>query len=192
MATPLAFTPYLGWVDATDPANIPAEVHLITASDLLRYENLGKDVVARVNSHDTTINNNATTLQALSNAVNSNTNGVNANTNSITTLNAAVAANTADVTTLKKLRALATKNVSYTLGTADSVIIGNGAAVTLTLPKAVDSGTGRVFTVKNMNAASLTVNVVAGGGTIDGSATRTLVTGQPLTVISDGANWLVI
>lgn len=52
MATaPVSFNPYLGWVNVTDPANIPPGTRKITAAELLRYENGIKDAVARVNTH---------------------------------------------------------------------------------------------------------------------------------------------
>lgn len=41
MATQISFTPYLSWVDATSPNNIPADAKVISATDLLRYENFG-------------------------------------------------------------------------------------------------------------------------------------------------------
>ena len=49
MTTPISFSPYLGWVDTTDPANIPANVRIIGAADLLRYEIFGQDATARIN-----------------------------------------------------------------------------------------------------------------------------------------------
>lgn len=155
MATPLTFTAYTGWVDATDPNNIPAGTRLITAADLLRYENLGTAVVARVNSHDT----------------------------SITT-------NTTDITNLKKPRALVTKTASYAAALTDWVILANGAAVTITLPSAVTATAGKIFTVKNLNAASATVASAA--GTIDGAATKTLAQWVSSDFISDGANWFAV
>jgi hypothetical protein len=44
MADPISFDPYLGWVNITDPNNVPEDARTITAEDLLRYENLGQDV----------------------------------------------------------------------------------------------------------------------------------------------------
>lgn len=71
MATQISFSPYLGWVDLTDPTNIPADARLITASDLLRYENFGKDGAAAINAASsdaatavTTANQAATDLSA--------------------------------------------------------------------------------------------------------------------------------
>lgn len=46
MTDPISFSPFLGWVDITDPNSIPPDARLITAADLLRYENFGKDAAA--------------------------------------------------------------------------------------------------------------------------------------------------
>lgn len=48
----IVFNPYLGWTNASDPANIPAETKVITAEDLMRYENLGVDVAEFTANHD--------------------------------------------------------------------------------------------------------------------------------------------
>lgn len=48
----IVFNPYLGWTNASDPANIPADAKIITAEDLMRYENLGKDVAAYTAGRD--------------------------------------------------------------------------------------------------------------------------------------------
>lgn len=44
MADPISFDPFLGWVDVTDPDNIPEDVRVIGADDLLRFEQLGVDI----------------------------------------------------------------------------------------------------------------------------------------------------
>jgi hypothetical protein len=49
MTDPISFDPFLGWVDTTDPDNLPAEVRIIMASDLLRYENFGVATETAVN-----------------------------------------------------------------------------------------------------------------------------------------------
>jgi hypothetical protein len=54
MTTPISFSPFLGWVDTTDPSNIPADVRIIGAADLLRYEVFGQDAAARINDLITT------------------------------------------------------------------------------------------------------------------------------------------
>lgn len=49
MTDPITFNAYLGWADVTDPANIPANVRIIGAADLVRYEKFGQDGTARLN-----------------------------------------------------------------------------------------------------------------------------------------------
>jgi hypothetical protein len=44
MTDPITFAPYNGWVDVTDPNNLPPDARVIGAADLLRYENLGRDI----------------------------------------------------------------------------------------------------------------------------------------------------
>lgn len=84
---------------------------------------------------------------------------------------------------------LATKTANYTATAYDSLIVANGAAVTITLPSAVTAGAGRRYTVKNINAAAATVGATA--GTIDGAATDSLVQWESARYVSDGANWFV-
>lgn len=44
MTDPISFDAYTGWVDVTDPNNLPPDLRIIGAADLLRYENLGLDI----------------------------------------------------------------------------------------------------------------------------------------------------
>jgi hypothetical protein len=55
MAGPLSFDAYLGWVNITDPNNIPQDARVISADDLLRYEKLGLDVKAKFGEVDSAI-----------------------------------------------------------------------------------------------------------------------------------------
>lgn len=55
MPGPLSFDAYLGWVNITDPNNIPQDARVISADDLLRYEQLGLDTVAAVNGLSTEV-----------------------------------------------------------------------------------------------------------------------------------------
>ena len=45
----IEFEPYLGWVNVDDPANIPVDAKIITAEDLLRYENFGVAAASKIN-----------------------------------------------------------------------------------------------------------------------------------------------
>jgi len=96
-------------------------------------------------------------------------------------------------------RALSLRSVpgSTTLNANDAVIIGTGGAVTITLPDPtalLSSGTlpaGREFSVKNINAAALTV-VSAGTATIDGATSKTLAQYESRRYVTDGTNWYAI
>lgn len=46
---PVSFTPYLGWVDVSDPNNIPAGTQKINAANLLRLERGVDAAVKRAN-----------------------------------------------------------------------------------------------------------------------------------------------
>lgn len=92
------------------------------------------------------------------------------------------------------LSGVGTKTGTYTLVATDCVIAANAAAgsFTLTLPDAT-AITGKQYTVKKTDS---TVNTVAiattSSQTIDGLPSALLVlTGQRITVVSDGANWIV-
>jgi len=50
VSNPISFNPFLGWVDATDPNNLPADVRIISAADLLRYENFGVAATTKINA----------------------------------------------------------------------------------------------------------------------------------------------
>lgn len=169
MATPIVFSPVLTWVDAADPNNIPPGFKIIMAADLLRYENWGKDGAARINSVESTVEGHTT---------------------SIGTLNTWKGTTDTDITNLKKLPALATKTANYTIVAADSIIIGNGTSITVTLPSAVTMTAGKTFRIKNRNSTTLTVGSTA--GTIDGAATKTLAQWASADFASDGANWYVL
>lgn len=85
MADPISFTPYLGWLDAPNPNEPPANARMITAADLLRYERFGDAAAALLNAHDadiTTLESGLLTttssLTALTNKVNNATTGLDA------------------------------------------------------------------------------------------------------------------
>jgi hypothetical protein len=46
MTEPINFQPFLGWVNSTDPDNVSPDARVITAEDLMRYEQLGLDIAA--------------------------------------------------------------------------------------------------------------------------------------------------
>lgn len=85
----------------------------------------------------------------------------------------------------------ATANV----GDTDNFIIANRAgAVTLTFPAAA-SWTGRVITVKTVQAqtvVSASTNIVPVGSTSAGTAILAATAGKFATLVSDGTNWVIM
>jgi hypothetical protein len=57
MPGPFNFDAYLGWVNITDPNNIPEDARTIGADDLLRYEQLGLDVKQKFAEVDSAVAN---------------------------------------------------------------------------------------------------------------------------------------
>ena len=86
-----------------------------------------------------------------------------------------------------------TKTGNYTITNNDgTILMNNSSLATSTLPTAVGV-TGQIYTIKKINSASVNV-IVDGNGTetIDGSLTAVLtVQYEAISVISDGANWLI-
>lgn len=87
--------------------------------------------------------------------------------------------------------AFSSKSSAYTLTAVDDIVSVTGTT-TITLPSAVGIA-GRKYTIKNIDAAT-TVTVSANGAeTIDGAPTKPLALQyQYLTILSDGANWLIV
>ena len=84
---------------------------------------------------------------------------------------------------------------TYSVLTTDNWIIANRAGtVTLTLPTA-SSFTGRILTVKNVQAQTVVSNasnVVPIGSTTAGTAILTNTAGKFATLVSDGTNWIIM
>lgn len=90
---------------------------------------------------------------------------------------------------------IATKTTDYTITGSDSVILADAttAAFNVTLPTAA-SISGRQYTIKRINggANNVTVNTTS-SQTIDGSTSNVLSAQYAsVTVVSDGANWLIV
>lgn len=85
---------------------------------------------------------------------------------------------------------LTAKTGNYTLTASDTVVTCNGT-LTITLPTAVGL-TGKQFIINNIATNTVTIARTS-SQTIDGcSGTITLAGKGSMTVVSDGANWLVI
>lgn len=88
-----------------------------------------------------------------------------------------------------------TKTSSYTLTSADDVILGdaNSAAFTLSLPAAA-SNEGKIFHIKKVDSTFNAITIDPNSSeTVDGSTTTTVNTqNENLQIISDGSNWKVL
>lgn len=83
------------------------------------------------------------------------------------------------------------KTGTYTAGATDYVINCTANTFTVSLPTAVGI-TGRVYVIKNSGTGVITVDP-NGAQTIDGLSAYTLaVQYESITVMSNGANWIVI
>jgi hypothetical protein len=87
--------------------------------------------------------------------------------------------------------AYAAKTTTYTITTSDSVIDCTSGTFTVTLPTAVGFS-GLQYTIKNSGTGVITIATTS-SQTIDGGTTASLaVQYVSLTVVSNGANWIVI
>jgi hypothetical protein len=89
-----------------------------------------------------------------------------------------------------------TKTANFTLADTESWVINNksGSTCTVTLP-AASSWTGRQVTFKNMQPqllVSASSNVVPIDSTSAGTAILLDVVGNSATIVSDGANWVIM
>ncbi len=82
------------------------------------------------------------------------------------------------------------KTANYTLTADDYLVNCTANSFTATLPTAV-SKTGQVFIVKNSGAGTITVATTS-SQTIDGSTTYSVAAGAWVTVMSNGANFIII
>lgn len=83
------------------------------------------------------------------------------------------------------------KTAAYTIGATDSIINCTANRFTVTLPTAVGI-TGRQYIIKNSGTSTITVATTS-SQTIDGATTYILqVQYMSVTVVSDGANWIII
>lgn len=86
-----------------------------------------------------------------------------------------------------------TETASYTVDCRDTLIIGNGSSITITLPDPAMAGlSGREFKIKNTHATALTIVSAGTAKTIDGQASTVLSQWDKMTVISNGTAWLII
>lgn len=77
-----------------------------------------------------------------------------------------------------------------TLGATHNIIICNGASITVTLP-AVSSNIGRTYTLKNINAASVTIDP-NGSELIEGASTYNLAQNRSVKIVCNNTAWYII
>lgn len=79
----------------------------------------------------------------------------------------------------------------YTIDNTDCVINCTANTFTVTLPTAVGVE-GQYFIIKNSGSGTITIDAYS-SETIDGAASKLLaVQYESMTLISDGANWVII
>lgn len=80
---------------------------------------------------------------------------------------------------------------AYTIDNTDCVVNCTANTFTVTLPTAVGAE-GQYFVIKNSGTGVITIDG-DGSETIDGQGSKTLaIQYESMTVISNGANWLVV
>jgi len=82
------------------------------------------------------------------------------------------------------------KTGNYTATDADGMINCTAGSLTITLPTSV-ARAGKQFTIKNSGTGRITV-VGTSSQTIDGQLSQYLLQYDSMSVVSDGANWLII
>lgn len=88
MSNPISYSPFLGWVDATDPNNLPVDVRIIGASDLLRYENFGVAATTKINAESVRVDDALTRLTSAEGSItglNTSVGGLNTSVGGLTT-----------------------------------------------------------------------------------------------------------
>ncbi|MCZ4242371.1 beta strand repeat-containing protein [Pedobacter punctiformis] len=94
--------------------------------------------------------------------------------------------------------AIRTETANYSAVVTDETILidATSAAVKVTLPAASASIKGKKYTVKKIDTTGNGVNVISSGGTIDGNAAATGITGtlswQGWVFQCDGVNWFIV
>lgn len=82
---------------------------------------------------------------------------------------------------------------AYTMVSGDRIVIADSSSgFVVTLPSAVTAGTGKAYTVKNVNTGTVTMASTA--GTVDAGAASLVTISQwaVRTFVSDGANWFLM
>lgn len=89
---------------------------------------------------------------------------------------------------------LDTKNTAYTLAADGTILVANGATMTLQSAIAGNgiTGAGRMYTLKNIDSNASAIILTTAAQLIDGTPAKALSPLSAITVQSDGANWWII
>jgi hypothetical protein len=81
-------------------------------------------------------------------------------------------------------------NANHTITSVDNIIDCISGTFNLKLPSAIGIG-GRQYIIKNSGAGTITLDPIT-AQTIDGSSSLSIATTRCYTVVSNGANWIII
>lgn len=203
MTTPITFSSYLGWVNVADPANIPPDVRIISAEDLLRYEQFGDAARAAVNELITTTEDHESRIDAVESLNTTQGQTLTSQGQTITTQGQTIASHTQSIAdlngTVGTLTALSGKEVSASKAYDLTVVGGAKTLATVTGGSAYTSfelevtlvgrnATGTLYVKalryirpENGNPQYLTVGADTLGGTITIAFTTSGTTGVNVT-----------
>lgn len=195
MATPISFTPVLEWVDYTDPTNVPQQVRVISAADLLRYENSHKALTDRVNEHDSLIINAGTAINGVADRV-TQVEVVNTGQGDTIAQMAATIANlTSQLNALNRTTVVRSVTTAYNVLATNRYHIHTGGAATYTLPPP-GTNAGLDFWFHNKGTATLTIGTTGNAQVIQynnaTSINYNMGAGTSLLLVSDGTHWVVV
>lgn len=94
------------------------------------------------------------------------------------------------ITTLEENAGYIAKSANYTLSSSDYQLECTANSFTVTLPTAV-SAAGKKYSIKNSGTGLITLDG-ATTETIDGNLTASLIQYDNLTIMSNGANWIIL
>lgn len=94
------------------------------------------------------------------------------------------------IANLEPMPVVVAQSAPYTMAASDEGILASGAT-TITLPTAASARQGRLYTIKNIGTATVTV-APQGASTIDNAASFALLALDSVSLVTDGTNWWVI
>ncbi len=85
------------------------------------------------------------------------------------------------------------RTTALTIASTDYLVDCTSGTFALTLPSASSVGVGKVYIMKNSGSGVTTINTTS-SQTVDGQASGTITLNQydSITVMSNGANWIII